>query len=445
VSFLASGWRTGLLLTLVPAAAVLHAPLHAPLQARGSEPVMRVLLHAAPVLEVAAAGSVPLHVGDGQGRTLLRLPPGNRLRLRPGKEGLEAELLPATTAQARSRSVALPLREAWIDPVPASEGLLVLKERRFRGRLQVRPAGRSLQAINHIALESYLTSVVGSEMPAAWPQAALRAQAVAARTYALSQRRPQAPYDLKATVSSQVYRGVEAETASTRRAVASTRSQVLLQGGRLINAVFHSSSGGTTENSGEIWSRQLPYLVSVPDFDDRNPTRRWEQRFDPADLRQAFPEIAGAERIDVLETTSTGRIRRARVIGPRGMLLLKGAELRERLGLRSTLVAFRFEPSPRQALVSAAGPIPLPVLPASPSRRPFSRPLPSGAGPGETPAPLPAEPGAAPSLVASGRGFGHGVGMSQWGAYGLALRGHGHDRILRHFYRGVEVRPYTPR
>jgi stage II sporulation protein D len=228
--------------------------------------------------------------------------------------------------------------------------------------------------------------------------------------------------------------------------VASTRSQVILQGGRLISAVFHSSSGGTTENSGEIWSKQLPYLVSVPDFDDRNPTRRWEQRFDPADLRKAFPVIAGVERIDVLETSSTGRIRRARVIGPRGMLLLRGAELRERLGLRSTLVRFRFEPAPQQALVSAAGPIPLPVLPASPSRRPFTRPLPSAAPEGGDEAPTtPPQPLAAASLVASGRGFGHGVGMSQWGAYGLALRGQGHEQILRHFYRGVEVRPYRPR
>ncbi|HYP03460.1 MAG TPA: SpoIID/LytB domain-containing protein [Cyanobium sp.] len=440
MSFPSPGWRAGLLLSLLPAATILHTPL----EARSPEPVMRVLLQEAPFLEVAAAGSVPLSVSDGQGRALLRLPAGNRLRLRPGSTGLEAELLPVGSTQARPRPVSLPLQEAWIDPVPASGGLLVLKDRRFRGRLQVRPAGRRLQAVNHIALESYLASVVGSEMPAAWPQAALRAQAVAARTYALSQRKPLAPYDLKATVASQVYRGVEAETASTRRAVASTRSQVILQGGRLISAVFHSSSGGSTENSGEIWSKQLPYLVSVPDFDDRNPTRRWEQRFDPADLRKAFPVIAGVERIDVLETSSTGRIRRARVIGPRGMLLLRGAELRERLGLRSTLVRFRFEPAPQQALVSAAGPIPLPVLPASPSRRPFSRPLPSGGGPGEAPAP-PAEPLAAPSLVASGRGFGHGVGMSQWGAYGLALRGQGHEQILRHFYRGVEVRPFTPR
>lgn len=442
VSFLSPGWRVGLLLTLVPAAVVLHAPL----QARSSEPVMRVLLLEAPLLEVQAAGSVPLSVGDGQGRTLLRLPPGNRLRLRRGDGGLEAELLPVGWAAARPRPVTLPLQEAWIDPEPASQGLLGLKDRRFRGRLQVRPAGRGLQAINHVGLESYLASVVGSEMPAAWPQAALRAQAVAARTYALRQRKPLAAYDLKATVASQVYRGVEAETPSTRAAVASTRSQVLVQGGGLINAVFHSSSGGSTENSGEIWSRQLPYLVSVPDFDDRNPTRRWEQRFDPADLRKAFPEIAGAERIDVLETSSTGRIRRARVIGPRGMLLLRGVELRERLGLRSTLVRFTFEPSPQQALMSAAGPIPLPVLPASPSRRPFPRPLPSASmeGPDEVPA-APSQPLTAPSLVASGRGFGHGVGMSQWGAYGLALRGQGHEQILRHFYRGVEVRPYMPR
>ncbi len=470
MTFPFSGWRAGLPLILLPVAAVPPGPL----QAGGAEPVVRVLLQEGPTLELSAVGSSPLLVGDGRGRTLLRLPPGERLRLRRGDSGLRAELMPARGASAgATRAVPLPLQEAWIDPAPGSNALLVLKDRRFRGRLQIRPQGSGLQAINYIGVESYLSSVVGSEMPAAWPQAALRAQAVAARTYALSKRKPSAPFDLKATVASQVYKGVEAETASTRQAVASTRSQVLMHGSQLINAVFHSSSGGSTENSGEIWSRQLPYLVSVPDFDERSPARQWEKVFRPSDLRRAFPETGGVSRIDVLSTTSSGRIRQARVVGPSGALLVKGADLRQRLGLRSTLARFEFvgagpSDGPGIAAVPLAtrGPVPLPVLPAgrnSPAsgkgRRPsgtssLSSLLDSISSPAAAPAPVrrarystspgPSS-GAAPTLRVIGRGFGHGVGMSQWGAYGLALRGQGYQEILRHFYRGAQLTPYSPR
>ncbi len=134
-----------------------------------------------------------------------------------------------------------------------------------------------MQAINRLGVESYLPSVVGAEMPHQWPAEALRVQSVAARTYALRQLRPGADYDLDSTQRSQVYLGLESETPSTRSAVASTRAQVLTHGSRLIEAVFHSSSGGRTENSGEIWRNQLPYLKSVPDFDQISPVYRWSK------------------------------------------------------------------------------------------------------------------------------------------------------------------------
>jgi len=285
-------------------------------------------------------------------------------------------------------------------------------------------------------------------MPASWPLAALRAQAIAARTYALAQRRPAAAYDVKASVASQMYRGVVAETASTREAVASTRGQVLMHDDHLINAVFHSSSGGSTENSGELWSLQLPYLVSVPDADEFSPVREWQVRFDPEKLRQTFREIGGVQRIDVLQTSSSGRVRQARVLGPAGALLLSGSQLRARLGLRSTLVRFQFDngtgagavaPVPGQSITAAVaarsgsggqqpppgGPPPLPALEAA-----------------TAPAPAVVLPGGM-ALLAIGRGFGHGVGMSQWGAYGLAMRGESHEQILRHYYRGAQLRTYT--
>ena len=394
--------------TLMLAAAVPGA-----LGMQSMEPQVRVLILEAESLPLAAQQQ-PLVLRIG----------GQRLALAAGEEVVlrlaEGELVLERGGGVERLQAA---REIWLEPAsrPAEGGDFQLKQRGYRGRLQVLVGGSGLRAINHVGLESYLPSVVGSEMPASWPQAALRAQAVAARTYALRQRKPADPFDLSATVSSQVYKGVDAETPSTREAVLSTRGQVLMYGSSLANAVFHSSSGGATENSGDLWSQQLPYLVSVPDFDQASPVQAWQQRLEPEQLQQAFAEIGGAQRIDVLSTTSTGRVRQARVSGPSGTLVVSGAQLRSRLGLRSTMVRFELVASELAVLP------PLPLLPEQ---------YQVGGSQPQVQLPL-------PSLLAVGRGYGHGVGMSQWGALGLAQRGQSYDQILRHYYRGTELRPYA--
>ena len=394
--------------TLMLAAAVPGA-----LGMQSMEPQVRVLILEAESLPLAAQQQpLVLRIGDQR----LALAAGEEVVLRLA----EGELVLERGGGVERLQAA---REIWLEPAsrPAEGGDFQLKQRGYRGRLQVLVGGSGLRAINHVGLESYLPSVVGSEMPASWPQAALRAQAVAARTYALRQRKPADLFDLSATVSSQVYKGVDAETPSTREAVLSTRGQVLMYGSSLANAVFHSSSGGATENSGDLWSQQLPYLVSVPDFDQASPVQAWQQRLEPEQLQQAFAEIGGAQRIDVLSTTSTGRVRQARVSGPSGTLVVSGAQLRSRLGLRSTMVRFELVPSELAALP------PLPLLPEQYEVGGFQP---------QVQLPL-------PSLLAVGRGYGHGVGMSQWGALGLAQRGQSYDQILRHYYRGTELRPYA--
>jgi len=119
-----------------------------------------------------------------------------------------------------------------------------------------------------------------------------------------------------------------------------------MHGNALIDAVFHSSSsGGATENSGDLWTQQHPYLVSVKDFDDNSPVRQWRKPLPPDLLAKAFPETGGVRQIDVIATTASGRVRQARVTGPLGrQLVVNGAQLRSRLGLRSTWV--RFEAAP---------------------------------------------------------------------------------------------------
>jgi stage II sporulation protein D len=398
------------------------------LQAQAAEPQVRVLLQEADRMPLAA-GQQPLVLRAGSQRWLLAPSESVVLQLTAGglvlERGGAVERLPQ-------------MSELWLEPAarPSGEGAdFQLQQRGYRGRLQLLVGASAVRAINYVPLEAYLPSVVGSEMPASWPLAALRAQAVAARTYALRQRRPAQPFDLKATVASQVYKGVEAETDSTREAVRSTHSQVLVHGSSLINAVFHSSSGGLTENSGEIWRQQLPYLVSVPDYDQASPVHAWQLRIEPDQLARAFREIDGAFRIEVLSTTSSGRIRQARVTGPGGSLVLSGAELRQRLGLRSTLARFDFEASPQ----AVPFPPPLPSLEGAFTAEGI-RSLASGLV--QAPWPTPRPP-AAPTLLVSGRGYGHGVGMSQWGAYALALRGEDYRRILQHYYQGARIQPYS--
>ena len=407
------------------------------------------------------------------------------------RPGISAPLTPAAAPSSADPPAAAPVALARpapalaqrlradalvVEPLAAggSEGSVWLQKRRYRGSLWIRPQGEALQAVNLVGLETYLASVVGSEMPASWPLEALRAQAVAARTYALRALRPGRgrAYDLKATVASQVYLGVEAETASTQAAVAGTRGLVLTYGDGLIEAVFHSSAGGTTENSGDLWAQQLPYLVSVADFDTESPVRDWRLPLSDELVRKGFPEIGSLERIEVLSTSSSGRVRQARVVGSAGAVLVSGAELRSRLGLKSTLVQFAREavssPLLADPVGAASGPpaalSPAPGLIGSLVRAsPASEPLGTGGAALAAPTawPTPAPPAAANPLVppplpsgasspakgiwqwvAIGRGFGHGIGMSQWGALAMARRGDGFEQILQHYYRGTQLRPY---
>ena len=424
------------------------------------EPSMRVLLSKASVVRLRADGDQPFLVrGLGRGDQRMR---SMEVSLRAGGLKIRGQM---SDGSSRSLSARSAIEVQSDDP----RGIW-LGSRRYRGRLQLLVRGGQVQVVNHLGIETYLTSVVGSEMPHKWPLPALQAQAVAARTYALRQRGKAGDFDVKATVSSQVYRGVESETPSTIEAVESTRSLVLVHAGRLINAVFHSSSGGATEPSGEVWRNQLPYLVSVADHDQHSPVHRWNKRFDDDELRDLFREIGGVKRLQVLKTSSTGRVRTARVQGPHGSLVLTGRELRKRLGLKSTMVQFELingsvgsstasSTAPTQTVsqsVSRAAP-PLIGLWQDSASGPDTTPSRSSRLASLLPPPPPPLPQLNPSafnrprldvregelvLEARGQGFGHGVGMSQWGAHGLALQGADFRQILLHYYRGAEIRPY---
>ena len=410
--------------------------------ARGREPQMRVLLLENTQLSLRSDGAQPLQV---QG-----LPGGER---RPQRLQLS---LQGTRLSANVDGRSMALRASTLLTVQNDDPRGIwLGSRRYRGVLRISGRGGRLRVVNSLGIETYLASVVGSEMPHRWPLAALQAQAVAARTYALKQRSRGGAWDVKATVASQVYRGAESETPSTRQAVASTRALVLVHGGRLIDAVFHSSSGGVTEASGMVWRRQHPYLVSVPDHDQHSPVHRWEQWFEPSGLRQRLPETGGLQAVEVLRRSGSGRVRQARLRGPRGSLVLSGAELRKRLGLKSTLVSFEMVTGGQRP--PAAFPVRSGTTQASSGSR-IDRITAAVArqGPGRPPLLVAPPPvlvskasvgrwsGSGLQLLVKGQGYGHGVGMSQWGAHGLAEQGADFRAILQHYYRGAEVVPYRP-
>ncbi len=375
----------------------------------GQEPVMRVLVKDSIKFRLRADGSIPLRVRGLSYREKkvdsLNLKIKNDQFLWSEASGEWNSLPQYTKLIIRSSDP----RGIW------------LGKRRYRGELRVGMQGQRLIVVNHLGIERYLMSVVGSEMPKSWPKAALRAQAVAARTYALKKLRKDGFYDINSTESSQVYLGIESETASTRKAVNSTRSLVVLHKGKLISAVFHSSSGGQTEASGEVWKYQLPYLISVRDYDQHSPKYHWKMMFSSQELNKIFSETGGIQNIKILKTSETGRILLSKINGPKGSLLLSGKELRKRMKLKSTKARFQF-------FIDKKNYKHLNQPPQTPNN--FESP--------------PALPKLPKLYVLSVKGFGsgHGVGMSQWGAHGMATKGFNFRQIISHYYSGVKIKPY---
>ncbi|WP_413678453.1 SpoIID/LytB domain-containing protein [Prochlorococcus sp. MIT 0916] len=295
------------------------------------------------------------------------------------------------------------------------------KNRRYSGELRVSLNDEKLNIINYLKLEKYLKSVVGSEMPKDFPFAALQAQAISARTYALKLIDKNKSFDLHSTQASQVYLGLESETSKINRAVQSTSSLALFYKNELIDAVFHSSSGGRTENSGQVWKYQLPYLKSVVDYDQKSEKYRWTNEFSSVELEKIFSDLGEVNGIQIIEKSNTNRVLKIRIHGTNGNKIISGKTLREKLQLLSTKfeVDLKFDPIKLDNKLNFYNKIvdnfPLQTLP-----------------------PIPKDY----FLLVKGYGAGHGVGMSQWGAKSMAERGANFHEILKHYYSGVQIKTY---
>jgi stage II sporulation protein D len=258
---------------------------------------------------------------------------------------------------------------------------------RYRGAIALAAQGDLVQVINVVEMESYLRGVVPSEMSASWPMEALKAQAVAARSYTLSSLDPSASYDLCATVDCQVDRGVEVEHPRTDAAVAATAGVVVTYGGATARTYYHADSGGMIASSQEVWGSALPYLVARADAPTSTPHRAWVYRLDAAvvgaSLDAAGLGVGTVQGVRVIRLSESGRVVELEVSGTAGTRVVRGSQLTNMArgwGLKST----RF---------SVQG-----------------------------------------GLTVRGDGWGHGVGMSQYGARALAQAGYDFGRILAYFY-----------
>ena len=273
--------------------------------------------------------------------------------------------------------------------------LFALGGKLYRGALILRPtANNGISAINVLDLEDYLLSVVPSEVPSLWPAEVLKAQAVAARSYAvanLGKHRAEG-YDVKATVDDQVYRGVIAEAEETNNAVAQTNGLVLKHNNQVISAFFHSTSGGSTELAENVWGKPLPYLKSVVDYDDASPQFNWKKTVNTATLAKSLGEDLLGVLVVGRHPGDSRRVKDVLLVGKTSARLMSGADLRRTLNLPSTQFSLYQSDD---------------------------------------------------MYIFSGRGSGHGLGLSQWGAKALADNGYNALQILSYYYKDVTIESLT--
>jgi stage II sporulation protein D len=289
-----------------------------------------------------------------------------------------------------------PVVPGYIFETNTQDAIIACNGKGYRGKLTIKPRteDRSFLLINNVDLEDYLLSVVPSEMPSGWNLEALKAQSIAARSYALANvgKHQSEGYDLKASTEDQVYLGIQTESDNSNRAVAETRGQVLKHNGKVVTAFFHSAGGGCTEKAEHVWGGKVPYLKSVPDFDDQSPHFNWNRSVAVSNIEEALKkqgrDIGGLLGIFPLERSPSQRVTLAMVTGTLQTLLLSGEELRKILALPSTAFNIGLDMD---------------------------------------------------SYLVAGRGFGHGLGMSQWGAKYLSEQGYNASQILSYYYKDVTL------
>ena len=273
----------------------------------------------------------------------------------------------------------------------------------YRGLAELSVADRGILVVNQLPLEEYLVGLINCEISSAWPIEAVKAQAVIARTYALSRKmsRVNSNYHLESTVIDQVYEGCLVEDSRARRAVLETEGEVLIFGGSIIQAFYHSSCGGRTEASENVWGASLPYLKGVEcQYCLTSPTATiWEYKLQLTEieerLRAGGHKLSGLYEIKPGAVNSRGRMKQVVLLASKGSIAISGDQFRKAVGY-GVIKSTRFTVKNSKTEVSF-----------------------------------------------SGSGNGHGVGLCQWGAKQRALDGFGCGEILSYYYPGTELKKFS--
>lgn len=406
----------------------------------GQEPPPWSIDEVAPAPDVSLDVGLPVRIALARGERRVAISGTGDWRL--FDSGGESTLLRAAagemwTVEARGGALraigadgtVMALRPAPFVARPAAEGAFVTVDgKSYRGEVWLFADGEGVTAVNRLALENYLRGVVPLEIGnrSESERAAVEAQAVAARSYAYTHLAPGNTrlYDMVATVMDQVYGGVRAETPIGDAAVAATVGLVLTYHGVVVNAPYHSTCGGTTSRASEVWPRSgdEPYLVPVSDripgtdryYCDISPRFRWTRTFSEHALRTVLDRYLrnyasvprggpGRPRsVKVASRTATGRVRDLVITTDRG-----------RFTLRENDIRFVLRSGSGEILNST-------YFSVEEKRDGGTR-------------------GTLQSLVVSGSGYGHGIGMCQWGAIGRARAGQDFRRILGTYYPGTVV------
>ncbi len=276
-----------------------------------------------------------------------------------------------------------------------SEIGVVIGGDRFPGRVWMIPHDGKIGIVNELPLEEYVRLVMTQEVPSSFHMEALKAMSVAVRTYTLYQieKNGDAPFHLTSVISHQVYRGVKRIEDRVEEAVRETRGEVLMFEGDYALTVYHSTCGGRTESSRNVWGKGLPYLESVKcGYCQSSPRFRWSYVVRGSEfvslLKKKGIRDGSLRGVRVISRFPSGRVERLRVSTDVGSVVLKGKELRRLVGydkIRSLLFDVEFDGS---------------------------------------------------LVKFTGSGYGHGVGLCQYGADGMARSGAGYRDILRHYYSG---------
>ncbi|MFO1528047.1 MAG: SpoIID/LytB domain-containing protein [Turneriella sp.] len=275
------------------------------------------------------------------------------------------------------------------------KGFFVLRQRRYVGALEAKREGGSWLYINHVPIDEYLTSVVSHEMSPSWHSEALKAQAVVSRTYLLTKMKERAnkPFDVDTTTNFQVYGGLKKDDAGARAAVSDTHNEVLYHGSDLAQTFFHSSCGGTLASAQEVWGRPVPYLnVQNSPYCSAAPVYKWQVKIPMKEIGRRLA-LRGVRHVSVAERGPSKRVKMLKVSSASGSKKIRADKFRVALGalkVKSTFFGI-------------------------------------------------AQKG--DSIILTGRGFGHGVGMCQWGAKLQAdERGTSYRRILDHYFPGTSLK-----